>query len=191
MLGWTDEQLMYRKAVRRFVETEVAPPGGDRVRRVPPFGILRKFYADFGVGESAMERFEATMSGGEKPPRNASEKLIRSSSFSRYCPGLVTALGVSVGLTAGAIMSKGTTTQKERWALPVSSRSTKIGAWAITEPGSGSDAFGAMKSTARRDGGGYVLNGNKTFITNGPYADTIVFICKLDDGTARRSSARW
>ena len=40
-----------------------------------------------------------------------------------------------------------------------------------------------MKATARRDGaGGYVLNGSKTFITNGPYADTIVFICKLDDG---------
>src|SRR5581483_12000978 len=58
----------------------------------------------------------------------------------------------------------------------------KIGAWAITEPGSGSDAFGAMQSTARRDGDGYVLNGTKTFITNGPYADTIVFICKLDDG---------
>jgi alkylation response protein AidB-like acyl-CoA dehydrogenase len=44
-----------------------------------------------------------------------------------------------------------------------------------------------MKSTARRDPdnpGGYVLNGSKTFITNGPYADTIVFICKLDDGSA-------
>jgi alkylation response protein AidB-like acyl-CoA dehydrogenase len=58
----------------------------------------------------------------------------------------------------------------------------KIGAWAITEPGSGSDAFGSMKATARRDGdGGYVLNGTKTFITNGPYADTIVFICKLEE----------
>ena len=58
----------------------------------------------------------------------------------------------------------------------------KIGAWAITEPNSGSDAFGSMKSTARRDGDEYLLNGSKTFITNGPYADTIVFICKLDEG---------
>src|SRR5947199_7030510 len=100
----------------------------------------------------------------------------------RYCPGMVTALGVSVGLTAAAIMSRGTPRQKERWALPLLTLET-IGAWAITEPGSGSDAFGGMKSTARRDGdGGYVLNGQKTFITNGPYADTIVFICKLDEG---------
>jgi alkylation response protein AidB-like acyl-CoA dehydrogenase len=94
---------------------------------------------------------------------------------------MVTAMGVSVGLTAAAIMSKGTVAQKERWALPLLTMET-IGAWAITEPGSGSDAFGGMKATARRDGDTYVLNGNKTFITNGPYADTIVFICKLDDG---------
>src|SRR4029453_3564030 len=41
-----------------------------------------------------------------------------------------------------------------------------------------------MKSTAKRDGDEYILNGSKTFITNGPYADTIVFICKLDEGNA-------
>jgi alkylation response protein AidB-like acyl-CoA dehydrogenase len=87
-----------------------------------------------------------------------------------------------MGLTAAAIMSRGTPRQKERWALPLLTFE-KIGAWAITEPGSGSDAFGGMKSTAKRDGEYYILNGNKTFITNGPYADTIVFICKLDDGS--------
>jgi acyl-CoA dehydrogenase len=99
----------------------------------------------------------------------------------RVCPGMVTAMGVSMGLTSAAIMSKGTVAQKERWALDLLTMD-KIGAWAITEPGSGSDAFGSMRSTARRDGDEYVLNGSKTFITNGPYADTTVFICKLDDG---------
>jgi alkylation response protein AidB-like acyl-CoA dehydrogenase len=96
-------------------------------------------------------------------------------------PGMVTAMGVSVGLTAAAIMSKGTIAQKKRWARDIVTMD-KIGAWAITEPGSGSDAFGSMAATARRDGDEYVLNGSKTFITNGPYADTIVFICKLDEG---------
>ena len=99
----------------------------------------------------------------------------------RYCPGMVTAMGVSVGLTAAAIMSKGTIAQKERWALDLLTLD-KVGSWAITEPDSGSDAFGSMRSTARRDGDEYVLNGSKTFITNGPYADTTVFICKLDEG---------
>ncbi len=56
----------------------------------------------------------------------------------------------------------------------------KVGAWAITEPNSGSDAFGGMQATAKKVGDEYVLNGSKTFITNGPYADTIVFYCKLD-----------
>jgi hypothetical protein len=60
---------------------------------------------------------------------------------------------------------------------------SKIGAWAITEPESGSDAFGSMRSTARPVDGGWLLNGSKTFISNGPYADTLVFICKLDDGS--------
>jgi hypothetical protein len=88
---------------------------------------------------------------------------------------------VSVGLTATAIMSKGTVAQKERWALDLLTLD-KVGAWAITEPNSGSDAFGSMQSVARRDGDEYLLSGSKTFITNGPYADTIVFICKLDEG---------
>ena len=66
-------------------------------------------------------------------------------------------MGVSMGLTSQAIMSRGTTRQKERWALPLLTLE-KVGAWAITEPGSGSDAFGAMKATAKRDGDGYVLD---------------------------------
>ncbi len=107
--------------------------------------------------------------------------LILLIELSRYCPGMVTALGVSVGLTASAIDSRGTPRQRERW-VPDLLTLDRIGAWALTEPGSGSDAFGAMRSSARRDGADYILNGSKTFITNGPYADTIVFICKLDEG---------
>src|SRR6185295_3388466 len=125
----------------------------------------------------------ATSEDGERDAADgAGMQLIPIIELCRYCPGMVTAMGVSVGLTAQAILSKGTIRQKERWALPLLTLE-KVGAWAITEPGSGSDAFGAMKATARRDGDGYVLNGQKTFITNGPYADTIVFICKLDDGS--------
>jgi alkylation response protein AidB-like acyl-CoA dehydrogenase len=112
-------------------------------------------------------------------------RMIPVIEFSRFCPGLITALGVSVGLAANAITGRGTARQIERWALPLLTLE-KIGAWAITEPGSGSDAFGSMRSTARRDGDGYVLNGSKTFITNGPYADTIIFICKLDEGNDAR-----
>ncbi|MFD0855550.1 acyl-CoA dehydrogenase family protein, partial [Actinomadura adrarensis] len=72
------------------------------------------------------------------------------------------------------------------WALDLLTFQ-KVGAWAITEPNSGSDAFDGVQAAARAAGDGYVLNGSKTFITNGPYADTIVFYCKLDDGRGGRS----
>jgi len=137
--------------------------------------------------QDAAARGEPPAPRGERAPRpEAGDELAMRAipiiELCRYSPGMVTALGVSVGLTANAIMSRGTIRQKETYGLPLLTME-KIGAWAITEPGSGSDAFGAMKSTARRDGnGGYVLDGSKTFITNGPYADTIIFICKLDEG---------
>jgi alkylation response protein AidB-like acyl-CoA dehydrogenase len=199
MITWTEEQQMVRDAVRQFVETEVAPRREElEFGDTPPYDVLRKLYKTFGMDTMAAERFkkqiefeklvEEAEAKGEPPPEkktggggDGSITMIPIIELCRYSPGLVTALGVSSGLTAAAITSKGTIRQKERWALDLLTLD-KIGAWAITEPGSGSDAFGSMKSTARRDGDEYVLNGSKTFITNGPYADTIVFICKLDEG---------
>ena len=192
MIEWTEPQQMIRDAVRKFVEAEIKPrvdelEHGD----APPYDVLRKMVRTFGMDELARQRFrhqierEKAGTSEEKKPRadggdSAAMQIIPVIELCRFSPGLVAAMGVSMGLTAASIMSKGTTAQKERWALPLLTLE-KIGAWAITEPGSGSDAFGGMKSTARRDGDEYVLNGNKTFITNGPYADTIVFICKLDE----------
>ena len=205
MIEWSEPQQMLRTAVRQFVEREIAPnldelEHGD----TPPYATLRKFLKTFGIDVMARQRFDkqiarerAKLTGEPEPESDAEEKdpamaemmrgeetamrMIPTIELCRYCPGMVTAMGVSMGLTAGTIMSRGTLAQKERWALDLLTMD-KIGAWAITEPNSGSDAFGSMKATCRRtDDGGYVLNGNKTFITNGPYADTIVFICKLDE----------
>ncbi len=200
MIQWTEEQQMVRDAVRQFVEAEVAPRREElEFGDTPPYDVLRKLYSTFGMDAMARERFkrqiefekavEEAIAKGEEPPTketgagggDGSITMIPIIELCRYSPGLVTAMGVSTGLTASAITSKGTIRQKERWALDLLTMD-KIGAWAITEPGSGSDAFGSMKATARRDGDEYVLNGSKTFITNGPYADTIVFICKLDEG---------
>jgi alkylation response protein AidB-like acyl-CoA dehydrogenase len=194
MIEWSEQHLMIQDMVRKFVQTEILPnleqlEHGD----LPPYAVMRKLVNTFGLAEAARLRYEAekrrALSGETaKKERSAAGhadavamQLIPIIEISKYCPGMVTAMGVSMGLTAGAIMAKGTWAQKDRWALPLLTLE-KVGAWAITEPGSGSDAFGAMKSTARREGDDYVLNGQKTFITNGPYADTIVFICKLDNG---------
>src|SRR5512139_2726564 len=199
MIEWSEQHLMIRDMLRKFIATEIVPnreqlEHGD----LPPYDIMRKLVNTFGLADAARMRYEAEKRRDTDEPRTAraesptgrsthaagefmAMQAIPIIELSKYCPGMVTAMGVSMGLTAGAIMAKGTWRQKDRWALPLLTLE-KIGAWAITEPGSGSDAFGSMKSTARRDGaGGYLLDGSKTFITNGPYADIIVFICKLDE----------
>ncbi len=198
MIEWSEQHLMIQHTMRRFVESEIVPhleelEHGD----TPPYDILRKMFSTFGMDELASSRFRKQIEREKRGQGKTEEpdhqepgtgrgdavamQLIPIVELCRYCPGMVTAMGVSMGLTAAAIMSRGTTRQKERWALDLLTLE-KIGSWALTEPGSGSDAFGSMKSTARRGkDGGYVLNGTKTFITNGPYADTIVFICKLDE----------
>jgi alkylation response protein AidB-like acyl-CoA dehydrogenase len=198
MYEWSEEMLMIRDAVRQFVEAEIAPKREELEHGdLPPYDILRKLFRTFGMDQMArasfaarIEREKAIAAGDDVPDKGdrgegggsgAGMTMIPIIEICRYSPGMVTAMGVSMGLTSAAIMSKGTIAQKERWALDLLTMD-KVGAWAITEPGSGSDAFGSMKSTARRDGDEYVLNGSKTFITNGPHADTTVFICKLDEG---------
>jgi acyl-CoA dehydrogenase len=199
MFEWSEEQLAIRDAVRRFVEEEIKPnveelEHGD----TPPYEVIRKLYKTFGLDAAARDSFKRALerkTSGSGSGRasdaaaargeggsNAAVTLIPIIELCHYCPGIVTALGVSTGLAGGTIMKSGTPAQMERWGLDLMTLD-KIGAWAITEPNSGSDALGGMKSTAVRDGDEYVLNGNKTFITNGPYADTIVFYAKLEDGS--------
>jgi alkylation response protein AidB-like acyl-CoA dehydrogenase len=183
---------MIRTAVRDFVDKEVRPHRDELEHGdLPPYDLLRKLFRTFGMDSMAAASFDrriAREEGGADAPRDdddggggGSMAMLPIIELCKCSPGMVTAMGVSVGLTSAAIMGKGTTAQKKRWARDLLTME-KIGAWAITEPNSGSDAFGSMQSVARIDGDEFVLNGSKTFITNGPYADTIVFICKLDEG---------
>ncbi len=206
MIEWSEQHQAIRDAFRKFIEAEIKPnieelEHGD----TPPYAALRKMFETFGIGTMQVDRFhrqlereKAKAAGAADEPAEekrgvsreaaadaAAMQLIPIIELCHYCPGMITAMGVSVALTAGAIRSKGTIAQKERF-VPELLTMEKIGAWAITEPGSGSDAFGSMKSTAKRDGDDYILNGSKTFITKGPHADTIVFICKLDEGNDPR-----
>lgn len=200
MIQWSEQQQMIQKMVRDFVEKEVVPQLDDiEYNGVPPYDILRKLIKTFGMDIMAQQSFEKQLArekaiaAGDTveekkkagPSAMAGEeaamRMIPIIEICKHAQGLVTAMGVSMGLAGGAIMSKGTIEQKERWALPLLTLE-KVGAWAISEPNAGSDAFGQMKTLARRDGnGGYIINGSKTWITNGPFADTIILICKLDE----------
>lgn len=196
MYEWSDTDLMFRDAIRGFIDKEIRPHV-DKLEtgELPPFDIIRKLFATFGLDEMAREALTKSLdrersgdaASGAKEEKSGglggagSMGVIMNAELAGVSLGLVASLGVSLGLAAGTIRSRGTLAQKERW-LPGLVTFETVGAWAITEPDSGSDAFGGMKSYVRRDGDDYILNGQKTFITNGPYADVIVVYAKLDEG---------
>jgi alkylation response protein AidB-like acyl-CoA dehydrogenase len=106
--------------------------------------------------------------------------------MARVSPSFALSYGASIGLFGANVLGKGTAEQVERFALPVL-RCERVGAWALTEPGAGSDALRGMKTTARRDGDHYVLQGSKTFITNAPYADVFLVYARVVGGALEGS----
>lgn len=192
-----DEQTqMVATMVRQWCQSQLAPKipalehGEDQ-----PFELMKKMAKTFGfdamLGASVQKRI-AKLRAGETSDADSAKTLASGvgnpmmmhvvvKELSRVSPGFAMGFGVSMGLVGGAIVAKGTADQVERWGLPVATVKT-IGAWCLTEPGAGSDAFGSMRTTARRDGaGGYVLKGSKTFITNGPGADVFLVYAKTED----------
>jgi len=209
MFEWSETDEMIRQAVRGFIDKEVRPHlDALEDGTMSPYPIARKLFAEFGIDAMAGEQVDSllakkrarqeALAAGQEPAsttkRGAGDLLGGQASMaavvvgelSGVCMGLLTAVGVSIGLGAATIMSRGTLAQQERWLRDIVTMD-KIAAWAITEPDSGSDAFGGMKTYVRRDGEDYLLTGHKTFITNGPYADIIVVYAKLDEpGVDRR-----
>jgi alkylation response protein AidB-like acyl-CoA dehydrogenase len=207
MLEWSDVDIAVRDAVREFVEKEVRPHvDALESGEMEPYPIIRKLFATFGIADMARDSLKKRLArlreGGESSGRSSGGAMFGGdgasagmgfvvvSELCRVSMGVVTGMGVSLGLTVPTIQGRGTLAQQERW-LPDLVTYDKVGAWAITEPDSGSDAFGGMKSYVVRDGSGngdYILNGQKTFITNGPDADVVVVYAKLDegDGAAKR-----
>jgi alkylation response protein AidB-like acyl-CoA dehydrogenase len=207
MIEWSDTDLMVRDAVRQFVDKEIRPHLDElETGEISPYPIARKLFSQFGLDTMAAEsvkkmldRERAKLEGKQPEPSESDEKsddaggfgvsgggqgsmiAVLVSEIARVSIGMLSTASVSLGLGATTIMSRGTLAQKERW-LPDLMTLKTISAWAITEPDSGSDAFGGMKTYVKRDGEDYILNGQKTFITNGPYADVLIVYAKLDEG---------
>jgi alkylation response protein AidB-like acyl-CoA dehydrogenase len=196
MLEWSDVDIAVRDAVREFVDKEIRPHvDALESGEMEPYPVIRKLFSAFGIDAMAKEaldkRLERLRSGESSAGGGSGGGMFGGdaggmgfvviSELCRVCMGVVTGMGVSLGLTVPTIMGRGTLAQQERW-LPGLVTYEKVGAWAITEPDSGSDAFGGMKSYVVRDGDDYILNGQKTFITNGPDADVVVVYAKLDEG---------
>lgn len=99
--------------------------------------------------------------------------------FGRWNHAFALAWVVHENLCLNNIDANADDEQRARF-LPPLVRGAWIGALGLTEPGAGSDALGSMRTTARRDGDDYVLNGSKMFITNGPVADVVLIYAKTD-----------
>ncbi|MCW2753179.1 MAG: acyl-CoA dehydrogenase [Marmoricola sp.] len=197
MIEWSETDLAIREAVREFIDKEIRPHVDElETGAMAPYAIIRKLFAAFGMDAMAAEALKKQLErerqprepreprAGDQPAPDGIESMaaVVVSEIAGVSLGVVAAIGVSLGLAVSTIQSKGTLAQKERW-LPKLVTFEHVGAWAITEPESGSDAFGGMKTTVRRDGDDYILKGHKTFITNGPDADVIVVYAKLDPST--------
>jgi alkylation response protein AidB-like acyl-CoA dehydrogenase len=172
MFGLTEEQRQLQSAVRAFAEREIAPHVSEWdeksefphevVKKLGEMGLLGVIFPE-ALGGAGMGYVEYVL---------AIEELSRVDGS----VGIIVAAHNS--LCTNHIMLAGNEEQRKRW-IPKLASGQWLGAWGLTEPGSGSDAGGA-RTTAVRKGDCWVLNGSKTFITNGGHADCAVVLAVTD-----------
>ncbi|MGH9058319.1 MAG: acyl-CoA dehydrogenase family protein [Acidimicrobiales bacterium] len=157
-VGLSPEHEELRATVERFARTEVAPViGGFYERGEFPYGLVRKMGA-MGLFGLPLPTEYGGMGGDYFAFCLALEELARVDS------SVAITLEAGVGLGSMPIFRYGTEAQKAEW-LPALCAGEALGAFGLTEPGGGSDA-GATRTTARREGEEWVINGSKAFITN-------------------------
>jgi len=170
--GLSEEQQLLKQTVREFAESELAPHvrEWDEKQEFP-----REVFAKLG---------SLGLMGVVWPPEHGGSGLttldyaIVMEELARVDAGVALSVAAHNSLCSGHIFLAGTDDQKRRFLTPLA-RGEKVGCWGLTENSAGSDA-GGTRTTAVRDGGGWVLNGSKTFITNGRVADTAVVMAVTD-----------
>jgi len=167
----TDEHVLFRKSLRKFLEKEAIPhyEQWEEDRLIP-----KSFWRKLGEMGYLCPQVEETYGGLETDFRYA---VIIGEEMERVGASL-TGVGLHNDIVVPYIEAYGTAEQKGRW-LPGCVTGEHITAIAMTEPGAGSD-LAAIQTTAVREGDTYVVNGSKTFITNGINADLILVVVKTD-----------
>ncbi|ACK95541.1 acyl-CoA dehydrogenase AcdA [Bacillus thuringiensis] len=178
----SEEHEMIRKMVRDFAKNEVAPTAAERDEEERFDRELFDQMAELGLtGIPWPEEY-----GGIGSDYLA--YVIAIEELSRVCASTGVTLSAHTSLAGWPIFKFGTEEQKQKFLRPMA-EGKKIGAYGLTEPGSGSDA-GGMKTIAKRDGDHYILNGSKIFITNGGIADIyVVFALTNPESKQRGTSA--
>jgi alkylation response protein AidB-like acyl-CoA dehydrogenase len=174
--GFSEEQLAIRDTIRELVQDRVAPRAADIDASAEYPKDIEELFAENGVLAIPFPEEYGGISGSSVTICMGIEEIAKA------CVTSSLVLAVQA-LGAYPILVAGTEEQKKRLCPPLAQGRTA--AYALSEPGSGSDAA-AMRTTARRYGEEYVLNGSKIFITNGSVADTLVVFARTDPEAAAR-----
>lgn len=171
-LQLSEEQRLIQRTARDFVDREVKPHVREwELKGEIPDAVYRKM-ADLGfLGAPIPAEY-----GGAG--LDAVAYAILTEELAKGCSSLRTSLSVNASLAGSTLLRFGTEEQKKRWLAPMA-KGVKLGAWALTEAGSGTDAA-AMKTRAAKKGKDWVLNGSKMWISNGAKADTVVVFAYTD-----------
>ena len=177
----TDTQRQLRETVRTFAQTRVRPAAAETDRRERfPREIVRAL-GELGV----MGCFVPERWGGAGFDYVAYALAVEELSAACASTGVI--FSAHASLATWPILALGTDAQRDRY-LPRLARGEWLGCFALSEPSSGSDA-GSIRTTARRDGDGWVLNGSKNFITNAPDAQLAIVFASLDLTRGNKSLA--
>jgi butyryl-CoA dehydrogenase len=171
-LALTDEQAMVLKTARDFATAEVLPKAAeiDREHRHPAELVAR-------MGELGFMGIAVPEAWGGAGFDNVSYALAMEE-ISRACASTGVIMSVNNSLVCDPLTRFGTDEQKRRWLTPLAAGKL-LGCFALSEPEAGSDAA-AQRTTATRDGAGWVINGTKNWITNGPVAQVCVLFTMND-----------
>jgi alkylation response protein AidB-like acyl-CoA dehydrogenase len=172
-LRYRDDQLAVRDAVREFVCDRIVPRAADWSEQgVFPMPLLPELASVGLTGLTIPAEY------GGSGVDTVTSALV-SEELGAGDGSIALTLAAHNALCIGHLLAAASAEQKARW-LPPLAKGTYLGAWALTEPSAGSDAVNA-KTTAKRDGDGWVLNGQKQFITNGSIAGFTVVIAATAD----------
>src|SRR5881398_2352004 len=171
-LIFTDEHEQLRESIRSFAIKELAPHAEEWEETTFPDWVFRR------MGELGFLGLDKPEAYGGQGGDYYSSLVLAEEMAHAHCGGLAMVVAVQTDMAMPPILAFGTEEHKQQWAAPAIA-GTAILCIGITEPDAGSDVAG-IKTRAVRDGDDYVINGSKTYITNGHRADVIVLVTKTD-----------
>lgn len=176
----SETHQMLRQAVADFAKNRIAPGAKERDDHEKfDIDLFREFATLGLLGITVPEAY----GGAGMDTRSATIAL---EEVGYVDAGLSLSFGAHAILTVNNILKNGSEAQRQKY-LPKTCNGEWIASLCMTEPGAGSDAVGGMRTTAVKKGDKYVINGQKTFITNAPYSDVLVVYAKTDEKDKNRA----